>query len=292
MPSAPARITGLTILALLLFETLALFLRAWLQIELQESGRSPRFSADASYLVVPPVLIVLAWPLLRRHRSFFNDQFSTVKLTLRIVILAASIGVLLRIAWWAQLLGGGLLGIHQDSSLNVLQGPQVLFSCPPAPVLALYLFAMVLLAPIIEETINRGFVLHGLLRWGPAPAVVGSSVIFGLHHDPSVILPAVVGGSVLAVAALRSGFIWPSMIAHLTYNGTITLDWICLQGVWNPRELTLLHFFLGGVAILLWITCIAVSLRIAWRLAPPLGRAAAQAGTIRMRSPHARSRAK
>ncbi|MDX1481723.1 MAG: CPBP family intramembrane glutamic endopeptidase [Woeseiaceae bacterium] len=292
MPSTTARISGPTILAVLLFETLALFLRAWLQSELQEDGRSARFSADVSYLLVPPLLIALAWPLLRRHRTFLGHQFSAANLTLRIVLLSAIIGVLLRVAWWAQLIGGGLLGIHGQADLDLPRGPSFRFDCPPAPVLWLYLFVMALLVPVTEETIHRGFVLHGLLRWGPLPAAVGSSVIFGLRHDPSTILPAMVGGGVLAIVALRSRFIWPGIIAHLTYNGIIALDWICLQAIWNPRDLTPLHHSLGAISILLWVACIGASLRIAWRLVPPLDGAPAPAGIVRMQSPPFRSRAK
>ena len=85
----------------------------------------------------------------------------------------------------------------------------------------------VVLAPIFEEALFRGVVLHALLRRGAWFAVVTSSLLFasthldpGLHWRQNALLlcSTFVTGAVLAVGALRLDRLGPNMLAHSLFN--------------------------------------------------------------------------
>ena len=82
-------------------------------------------------------------------------------------------------------------------------------------------------APLVEELFFRGLLLRSLQRRMPnAPAVALSSVAFGIAHGSALPLDAVVlvmvsltvFGAVLAVLAIRTGRLGPSIVAHATFN--------------------------------------------------------------------------
>lgn len=81
--------------------------------------------------------------------------------------------------------------------------------------------ATVLIAPIVEETVFRGLVLSRLKRVMPGwLAVVLSALLFGVCHGQAVWMAyAFVLGLLFGVMTLRTGSIWPSLIAHIVFNG-------------------------------------------------------------------------
>jgi membrane protease YdiL (CAAX protease family) len=87
--------------------------------------------------------------------------------------------------------------------------------------------AAVIGAPLLEELVFRGVVLHALLRWGQAVAILGSSLLFGLTHlNPElgisqnvvITVSTTTTGCVLAWVARRSERLGPSMVAHAAFN--------------------------------------------------------------------------
>jgi membrane protease YdiL (CAAX protease family) len=88
------------------------------------------------------------------------------------------------------------------------------------PGFVLLLFVVVVGAPLIEELFFRGLLLRSLgARFGPAWAVAGSAVAFGLaHYEPLQFLGLAAFGVVLAVLAWRTGRLGPSLVAHAVFN--------------------------------------------------------------------------
>jgi membrane protease YdiL (CAAX protease family) len=78
----------------------------------------------------------------------------------------------------------------------------------------------VFIAPVVEETIFRGFVFNALLRYAPVGlAAVVSGIIFGLaHFDATAFFPLACGGIVLAFVYYRTGSLVSSMLTHGTFN--------------------------------------------------------------------------
>ena len=92
---------------------------------------------------------------------------------------------------------------------------------------AILAVAAVLGAPLFEELLFRGVVLHALLRWGKGLAVAGSSVLFGLTHlnvelaaseNVLVAVSTTATGAVLAWTVLRLDRLGPAMVAHSAFN--------------------------------------------------------------------------
>jgi membrane protease YdiL (CAAX protease family) len=95
--------------------------------------------------------------------------------------------------------------------------------------LALGLFTVAILAPLVEEVYFRGIVMGWLRRhWGIAWAVALSSLIFGIMHlkwfTPGGLSGWVATGELvamgvlLAVVALRTGSLWASILTHAVNN--------------------------------------------------------------------------
>lgn len=224
-----------SVIAIILFQLAALFARSMLQLALRDHGVDLAIAEDLSYLAVPPILLILMSPYLHRCRDALRQLWSTKLVTSRVVLVSVALGLTLRMTYWASLtflIGIGLIG---NDDPHAIAGPVVGFACPPMPVLALSLFVMSCLIPVIEETLNRGFILLSVLPRGTVPAVGISAISFALLHKPDTYLPAFLGGIVLAIQLLQYRTLWGPVIAHATYNAAAVIDWDCFRLVWNPE---------------------------------------------------------
>jgi membrane protease YdiL (CAAX protease family) len=89
----------------------------------------------------------------------------------------------------------------------------------------LFLFVVVILGPLAEESLFRGFLVPRLAAmWGTTSSMVVSSLIFTLFHPyPGLVLPIVfVYGLVFAWARLRTGGILVPFILHMAVNGLVS----------------------------------------------------------------------
>ena len=251
---APARTQ---VFAAILALTAALFARAYLQIILRESGYDKLYAADLSYLVVPPILTLLLFPVLKQNSLEIRRQFAVTKLSGHLVLSAFALGMLLRLAWWSQLAAGVSLGIYSSGDSSAIIGPAFEFQCPPAHVLATGIAIMAILVPIIEEVVHRGLVQSALHRFGPWIAVTGSAIVFTVFHPPGnwgfVFIAGVVFGSQYWIT--RS--LWSSLITHATINLLIQFDWRCLRGRWSPQAGDLPLVVPGAVALILLAVFVA-----------------------------------
>src|SRR5205823_3105863 len=88
----------------------------------------------------------------------------------------------------------------------------------------LFVFDVVLMGPLAEESLFRGFLLPRLAaQFGNGAALVVSSLLFMLihpHYGP--FMPMIFFyGYVFGWARLRSGSILPSYLLHLSVNGFV-----------------------------------------------------------------------
>jgi membrane protease YdiL (CAAX protease family) len=127
--------------------------------------------------------------------------------------------------------GGGALMLAVALAVAALQSvvlhlkseqlPVQLLSSAHDPLLiAGFALLACVLAPLVEESVFRGFVFNALGRYLPFwPAAVLSGAAFALAHwDASAFAPLCAGGVVLAWVYRRSGALIGSMIAHGTFN--------------------------------------------------------------------------
>ena len=79
---------------------------------------------------------------------------------------------------------------------------------------------VILVGPFAEELFFRGLGVRVVALWGATAAIVVTAVLFGLVHGVLGALPPLVFfGLGLAWVRVRSASLWPSVIAHSTYNG-------------------------------------------------------------------------
>jgi membrane protease YdiL (CAAX protease family) len=87
---------------------------------------------------------------------------------------------------------------------------------------AMYLLGAVLLAPLCEETLFRGYMLTAYERagWPARTSVLVVTGLFAAFHLSAVRFPVVVVlGLAITYAAWRAGSIWPAIAAHMGANG-------------------------------------------------------------------------
>jgi membrane protease YdiL (CAAX protease family) len=78
--------------------------------------------------------------------------------------------------------------------------------------------ACVLLAPLVEELMFRGFLMNlWIARWGAWVGVIASSIVFGLFHLQNAIFAGVLGFA-FALVYLKYDSLWPGIAMHAAYN--------------------------------------------------------------------------
>ncbi len=170
------------------------------------------------------------------------------------------------------LLGGALwlasIGLMELQSLVAPPPPEYLEAfrdihgalAPDGPLDALVSVTVIALAPGIgEELVMRGVLLPALVApFGPLGAVLASAALFaGIHFDPYRFLFTLTIGIVLGALRLRTGSLWPPIVAHVTLN---TLTFLVAPLVDDPAQTTYTPQPLLGVACLLAGAALAVPL--------------------------------
>lgn len=107
-----------------------------------------------------------------------------------------------------------------EASLRIMEELMAGAGQGPSSML-LTILLVVVVAPIMEETIFRGVVLSGFAsRIGPVRAIMATAVLFGaIHLDPWRAVPLTLLGIVLGFLAWQGRSIWPAVVAHAFVNG-------------------------------------------------------------------------
>lgn len=126
-------------------------------------------------------------------------------------------------------------------------------------------FLTVVVAPIVEEVVFRGFVFTALRSALPVgAAAVGSGVLFGLVHvfgsPVEFLVPLAVLGTVLALILWKTGSLYPCIALH-AFNNCIAFG---SARDWSWEILVLLGASAAGIAAVLFVV-----LRLGRRAAQP-----------------------
>ncbi len=149
-------------------------------------------------------------------RSFDLAKAALYLLVIFFVFIFAAMAALQLVSWL-------------DPSFNAdqPQNNELIDGASRSPTLAL--LGLVFIAPIIEETVFRGFVFPALAkRWGFWIGAVSSSILFGLAHlQANVGIYTFVLGILLCFMYARLRSIFPGMALHMLNN---YLAFIALTG--------------------------------------------------------------
>lgn len=249
-------ISRTTLVAVLVAIFAALIARSWLQIQLTAGGMQKLVAADLSYLVVPPVLILLLFPLWRSEKAFLAKQFSRTDLTWKLALTAVAIGVLIRLLWWSQLIAGVSFGVYASSDPEAVVGPIISFQCGSPGVVLLGFLVMTMIVPLIEEIVHRGYVQTAMQHRGIVLAILTSAFVFAFFHKMTSWPFAFLAGVVLGMQYWATRSLWSSLISHAVINGLAQIDWRCMSGQWNPRQSDLPILVPGLVTTTIGIVCL------------------------------------
>ncbi|HEY4710047.1 MAG TPA: type II CAAX endopeptidase family protein [Candidatus Acidoferrales bacterium] len=134
------------------------------------------------------------------------------------------------------LLGGFLLAVAvQVASIafgsNAKVPMQELFQDRRTAILLLLMAVFV--APVIEETIFRGYIYPIVARsWGVAPGILATGVLFGLLHAPQLwggwvqIALLVIVGIVFTCARAITQTVLASYLLHVSYNFSVSFAFL------------------------------------------------------------------
>ena len=195
----------------------------------------------------------LPWPeLLRqvaeRHQfdAFFAVPVQVVYYALLLLLLYAMVRARRGLPFWSSLAlrslpwGHAVQALAAGILLALLINLLNLVIPPPEPLAFDRLFtgraaalliisASLLLAPLVEEIVFRGYIYGVLERlWGVTPAVLGSGLLFGSIHFPQLwpgffqMLLLCLVGVVFSLARARTGTTVASIVLHFGYNATIS----------------------------------------------------------------------
>ena len=92
---------------------------------------------------------------------------------------------------------------------------------------ALFVLVAVVMAPLFEEIVFRGFLFRGFANsWGWVWGALASAAVFGLAHlQLDVFVPLAALGFVLAWAYKRTGSLWSCIAMHGIFNAIAVLAW-------------------------------------------------------------------
>lgn len=188
------------------------------------------------FLVLCPVLVAVGvW--LQRESLTSANMMGLLAMFFGAALLAVILAVapLGRLAWqalgfrpagWRPLILGPLAALALSMAVSQLgiepQGMKQALEFGSDPTrLGVSLLVIALLAPVVEELVFRGL-LYGWLenRWGRGVAFVASSLAFaGAHWEPAHVILVVPLGLLFGWLRLRTGSLWPSLVAHVVNNG-------------------------------------------------------------------------
>jgi membrane protease YdiL (CAAX protease family) len=92
----------------------------------------------------------------------------------------------------------------------------------------MFLLVAVVMAPVFEEIVFRGFLFRGFANsWGWVWGALASAAIFGAAHlQLDVFLPLAALGFVLAWAYKKTGSLWTCITMHALFNLIAVVAWI------------------------------------------------------------------
>lgn len=248
--SKAIRSLAVPVTAIVLFQVCALFARSYYQVQLLADGVPKLTAKDVSYLLVPVILLVLCYPVLRDHRQFLRSLFNLDDLSIGLMIRGVLTGTLIFVAF-----SYSYLAIHALQQLGqpiFLHEEQSWFRhCNPETSLVFGLGIGALITPLVEEVLNRGLILPGLLRFGTFKAVVIGAILFAMLHRPEGLVTAFVFGLYAGVQFLRAGHLWLSTVTHGSYNFIVVANAHCDVALRAPTNLltTSTELFLVALAV-------------------------------------------
>ena len=170
--------------------------------------------ALAVHLALGSVLLALA----ARRETGFTDLGFTRPASLYPAVTVVAMYACALVAWAL-----ALAALRAVTGAAVLDPGDGIDAGDGVLLIALNGAQVIVMGPIVEETLFRGLLFRGLRGyWTFWPAALASGIWFGaLHLSASGFPLHVVGGVLYAWAYERSGSLWPPILAHAFINAVV-----------------------------------------------------------------------
>lgn len=145
-----------------------------------------------------------------------------------------------------------------------------------------YLLIAVVVGPILEELVYRGFLYRAWERqWGWVRAMLATAILFGLVH-PSHMVSAAIGSIVYVAVLRRTGTIWGPIAVHSAFNLAVNLPAFQALRAGDPPEALLgLRSWIPELACLAFVAVALPLYVIASRRTAAVSGAATDAPAVR-----------
>lgn len=121
--------------------------------------------------------------------------------------------------------------------------------------LIVYIVMVCIIAPVTEEFMFRGVLLHSLRRYGDRLAIITTALFFGLLHGNMAQTPmAFILGLVLGYIAVKTGSIWYPILIHFINNTYSTI--LSIAETHLPQYEDILNWFDLGLGALLAVAAV------------------------------------
>jgi membrane protease YdiL (CAAX protease family) len=224
-----------------------------------QGGSISQLAGDlAAMLSTPAAFIVLALmaQIVMGSAAIIPARLSTEPTSERLGLVAAglpmwayviiAVGSLLPLALGIAAAIGVAQVIKPDTSVQRLYEQMTWAWAVP------FVLFIALVPGFVEETFFRGYMQRRLLkRWPPAPAILVTTVLFGIMHImPHAVANALVVGLWLGVLAWRTGSVWPGVVSHAFINGSWNIWQIGkILGVFAPTPSMVATASVGAVVL-------------------------------------------
>lgn len=130
----------------------------------------------------------------------------------------------------------------------------------------LFFITIVVIAPITEEFIFRGAILHRwATKWGIVTGILMSSFLFGIFHVNIFFISISISGFVYALLYIKTGSLLVPIIAHALHNFLVFVNYFfenVLSTTNGNEEITIVVLWYGIVNISMAIPALIYFLKI------------------------------
>ncbi|MBE6838341.1 MAG: CPBP family intramembrane metalloprotease [Ruminococcus sp.] len=117
----------------------------------------------------------------------------------------------------------------------------------------------VILAPIFEEILFRGFVLKNLSRFNVRFGIIMSAILFGLFHgNLSQFIGATCFGVIVALTTVKANSLIPAIVMHSVGNGMLSLMSLIYQSNETVGDTIYFIWMFAGAVIFIFMAIIAL----------------------------------
>jgi len=158
-----------------------------------------------------------------------------------VFLIAPGTVIAMWLVFWLLQLGGYMRWIESLGVETMQDSVKLLQTSDDHLILGLMAFAAVIVAPLCEEIVFRGYLYAASKKFaGPWVAAIFSALVFASAHGSlAALLPLFIFGLVLTFAYEKTGSLWAPIAIHFCFNGATVAIQLAARALNFPLDPTL-----------------------------------------------------